>query len=503
MSEHFSEEAQQLVRCMASRSWRLSSLYYITDKSGRHVHFTPNWAQAEYLREMWCLNIILKARQLGFTTFCCLLFLDACVFNSNVRAGIIAHTKEDAATFFKDKIKYAYEHLPPAVREACPVTINKAGELGFANGSSIRVSTSFRSGTLQYLHVSEFGKICAQRPDRAREIVTGAFNAVETGQSITIESTAEGRQGYFFDYCQQAQALAQAEKPLTELDFKFHFFPWWRNPAYTLEQTAGVVLSKDDLEYFSGVEAYCRTTLSAGQRAWYVKKRATLGEDIKREYPGTPDEAFEQAIIGAYFTKEFIRLRERKRITAVSVREGLPVHTAWDLGMNDTNCIWFVQVVGRELHIVDYYENSGEGLKHYITVLGEKGHTYGRHFAPHDIEVRELGTGKSRKERAAELGIVFETVPRVERKSDSIEAARKILPDCWFDESACAVGLRRLEHYRKQWDDRHGCYRNNPLHDENSNGADAFQTLAMSVPDLMGTTRKVKAKQVVRKRGWA
>jgi hypothetical protein len=493
---------QELAANMGSRIWRLNNLYWITDKRAKHIKFTPNWAQNDFLNNRWFLNIILKARQLGFTTLMCLLYLDVCLFNSNIRAGIIAHNKEDADAFFRDKIKYAYDHLPESIQQANPAESDRAGMLRFANGSSIRVRTSFRSGTLQYLHVSEFGKICAKHPEKAKEIVTGAFNSVEAGQVISIESTAEGRQGYFYDGCQTAQKQAMSGAPLTLLDFKFHFYPWWKDPSYKLDDTTGVVFTPDDHEYFKKIEAECETTLSNEQRAWYVKKRSTLGPDIKREFPSTPDEAFEQAILGAYFSAEFTKIRERKQITVVPVTDGVPVHTAWDLGMNDTNCIWFFQLIGREVRVVDYYEASGEGLGHYAKMLQDKGYFYGRHFGPHDLSVRELGTGKSRIESAAEKGIKFEVVPRVEAKADSIEAARTMLPTCWFDESRCSTGISRLEHYRKAWNDKLGCYLSHPLHDENSNGADAFQTLAMALPTLTGIL-EVKARPVVRRKGWA
>jgi hypothetical protein len=167
--------------------WRLSNLYTITDKGGREVPFRPNDAQIAFLDELHSANIILKARQLGFTTLCCLIYLDACVFTPNTRAGVIAHKLDDAKVIFRDKIKYSYDRLEEGIRNACPAVQDSADTLTFGNNSSIRVSTSMRSGTLQYLHVSEFGKICA--PDKAREIVTGALNTVEANQFIVIEST--------------------------------------------------------------------------------------------------------------------------------------------------------------------------------------------------------------------------------------------------------------------------------------------------------------------------
>src|SRR3954453_18979540 len=196
--------------------WRLSNLYWITDKAGRAVPFVPNTAELKFLDEVHSLNLILKARQLGFTTLCCLIYLDACVFTPHTRAGV-------------------------GIRSAVPAVQDSVDTLTFGNNSSIRVSTSMRSGTLQHLHVSEFGKICAQSPEKAREIVTGALNTVEAGQFVVIESTAEGQEGAFYDMTQRARARAAMGDPLTPLDYRFHFFPWWQDQSYVLQDDIVVI----------------------------------------------------------------------------------------------------------------------------------------------------------------------------------------------------------------------------------------------------------------------
>ena len=156
--------------------WRLNNLYFITDESGAKIQFRMNWAQEQLFEEMHYLNLVLKARQLGFTTFIQLFMLDACIFNSNIRAGVIAHKMDAAEAIFRDKIKFPYDNLPSALRAAVPIVKDNTTTLELSNNSLISVGTSMRSGTLQYLHVSEFGKVCAKYPDKAREIVTGALN---------------------------------------------------------------------------------------------------------------------------------------------------------------------------------------------------------------------------------------------------------------------------------------------------------------------------------------
>ena len=188
-------------KLFGNQKWRINNLYKIKDKEGRVVQFVMNDQQEDLYDNHWYMNIVLKARQLGFTTFIDLYILDTCIFNKNIDAGIIAHHLDDAKTIFDDKIKFPYDNLPEHVRQTVTATTDRANEIGFSNGSKIRVGTSFRSGTLQILHVSEYGKIAAKRPDNAKEIKTGAFEAVAAGQKIFVESTAEGREGEFYDLC--------------------------------------------------------------------------------------------------------------------------------------------------------------------------------------------------------------------------------------------------------------------------------------------------------------
>ena len=179
--------------------------------------FIPTMAQIEFLRSLHYRNIILKARQLGFTTAIAIYFLDCALFRENIRAGVVAHTDDAAKKIFRDKYKFAYENLPPSLRNAMPLKRDSADELMFAhNGSSIKVSTSMRSGTLQYLHVSEFGKICAEFPKRADEVITGSIPTVSSNGIVIIESTAEGRVGHFFNMVE----VAKKNRCLTKLSRK-------------------------------------------------------------------------------------------------------------------------------------------------------------------------------------------------------------------------------------------------------------------------------------------
>jgi hypothetical protein len=205
----------------SDRRWRLNNLYFITDKGGRRVKFTMNTAQQTLFEHMHTQNVILKARQRGFTTFIQLVMLDACVFNSDIRAGTIAHTLPDAQVIFRDKIRFPYDNLPDGLKHARPAENDNACELLLGNNSSIRVGVSLRSGTLQYLHISEYGKICAKFPQKAREVRSGALNTVDKNGLVFIESTAEGQDGHFFELCRNARTRRNTGEKLTAMDFKF------------------------------------------------------------------------------------------------------------------------------------------------------------------------------------------------------------------------------------------------------------------------------------------
>ena len=460
--------------------WRLSNLYFIIDKNGQRVKFKPNPQQQDFIDRMHTRNLILKARQLGFTTLCCLLYLDDCLFNSDTKAAVIAHKIDDAKVIFRDKIKFPYDNLPEGIRRRIASTQDAADTLAFSNGSSIRVSTSTRSGTVNWLHISEYGKICAQYPEKAREIRTGAFPSAEQG-IITIESTAEGEDGDFFKKAQKAEA--DVGKKLARLDFKFFFYPWYENPDYSIEQSVATE-GAEDTKYFKRLESEIKTKLTQAQRNWWLSQEQDLGGDMKREYPATPREAFEQAIEGAYFADQIAAAEKHGRIGNYPIDAALPVNTFWDLGRNDMNCIWLQQDWGALDVFVGYYENSGEWIGHYIDWLAQfkedYGIQWGTHYMPHDGQRNLLWLEGNTLDVMAKQGFHPQIVNRNPNKIEQINTGRRHFQRCAFDEKACKQGIKRLKHYRKKWNESTGTWSNAPLHNEDSNGADAFLTYSDS-----------------------
>ena len=518
-------DLNDIVDALQLKWFRLNALYKIKTKAGaknaetddeeegeekevlRVRFFKPNKAQRERYINGKNRDLILKARQLGFTTFEMIDALDDCLWIADFNAGCIAHRLPSAKDIFRNKIKFAYTRIPDTWKDifktigfALPVPTNDKGEgYIFSNGSSIHVDVNYRGDTLQRLHVSEFGKICAKSPEKAEEIVTGAFEAVPLSGQLTIESTAEGRNGYFFDYAQEAQNIDPAH--LTELDFKFHFFPWYQEPDYSLrkDQINLVIVNSEMKAFFAQKQAETGHKFTAGQIAWYIKKAKILGDNMLREYPTTPKDAFNQSIEGAYYAKEMAIVRKEKRICRVAYASQSPVYTFWDLGRNDTNAIWFMQQIGTESRFIDYYENSGENLQHYAKVLADRGYMYGECYLPHDAEVHDYSRedNLSRAEVLESLGYKVIVVPRIPDITEGIHMTRSSFSNCWFDSVKCDIGIKHLDSYRKEWNPKLQSYRDRPLHDQASNGADAFRQRAQGFRSITAKRKKKRVRSAM------
>jgi len=253
--------------------------------------------------------------------------------------------------------------------------------------------------------------------------------------------------------------------------------PNGRNEFYRVWQRA----QQDETGQWAGVMFKASQTGIITAEELVDARAAMTEEQYLQEY----ECSFEAAVRGSIYGSELDAARQEGRITLVPLDPILPVHTTWDLGMGDATSIWFSQHTKTgEVRLVDYYEASGEGLPHYVSVLQQKGYAYGEHYAPHDIQVRELSSGRSRWEVAQGLGITFKIVPRIARRTgneleEGIHAARMLLPKCWFDTKKVATGLDALQHYRRDFNARLGEFKATPIHDWSSHAADAFRYLAI------------------------
>jgi phage terminase large subunit len=255
--------------------------------------------------------------------------------------------------------------------------------------------------------------------------------------------------------------------------------PKGRNSFYQLFEAA-----KRNPDWFSATLKASETGILS--KAELDDARAQMGEE---SYAQEYECSFEAAIRGAYYVEELRRATEQKRICRIGIDRAVPVHTAWDLGVSDSTAIWFIQCVGRERRLVDYYETSGVGLDHYARVLDDKktqhAWIYGTHYFPHDIAQRELSSGMSRIETLRGLGIE-PTVVAQHAVMDGINAGRRMLDRTWIDEERCIRGLDALRQYRREWDERLKDWKSNPLHDWTSHAADALRVFASGFDDPRG-----------------
>lgn len=472
--------------------WRLNNLYVIVNKKKEKVIFKLNDAQRGLAEAMHTRNVIPKARQLGMSTFIQILILDSALFSDDTKCKVIAQDKDTATAIFNDKVKYAYDRLPEFIRLEHPIVKDTAQELIFSNGSSITVSTSARGGTPNILHVSEFGKIAAKDPEKAKEIITGAIPAVPIGGLIFIESTSEGADGAFAAMVNVSNRKQQEGKRLNPLDFKLHFFSWWLDPAYTIDDDS-IVINKHDIAYFDRLEHVLKIKITQGMRRWYIVTREAFEMDTRvklggqelmyQEYPSTLEEAFQRSMEGTYYKDNFIKLRKENRITRVPYDPQYAVNTYWDIGQNDETAIWCIQHTNVADNVINYHEASGESFNYFVNWLKGLQYIYGVHYLPHDAtHLRQLGLRNMTAEemlRELTVGWSYDIVPRIPELLTGIQQTRAVFGRCWFDEVNCAEGLKRLESYRKEWDKRNACWKVTPATSRagkaDTNGADAFR----------------------------
>jgi len=436
------------------------------------------------------------------TTFIDLYILDDVLFYPDMEAGIIAHRLPDATKIFRRKIKYPYDNLPDEIKERKPLITQRNDELAFPNNSVVYVSTSIRSGTAQRLHISEFGKICAKFPEKADEIVAGSLNAIHPGSILWIESTAEGKDGQFYEYCQEAQKLIHEGIKPNKLEFKLFFFGWTSDKDKVLDQE--VVLNQKHFKYFNKIESHLGIKLTDQQKWWWAATEKTQRHLMKKEHPATVDEAFEAAIEGAYYVEELATARAEGRIGKFPHIPGITVDTWWDIGFRDPTSIWFTQTVGKQINVIDYYENNLTGLAHYGKILYDKsveyGYHYGTHTGPHDTMKHEFGVGKTIAEQAKSLispidgknySFMFSVANRINSDQEGREAVRNIFPYLFFNEPMTTiavkiggkeklVGLPSLENFRAEWDEKKEDFRDNYVHNYASHASKAMETLAIT-----------------------
>ena len=409
------------------------------------IPYKPRDLQAEMHKSIRRWNVLVMHRRFGKTVFAVNHLIKHALTCQlpRPRVAFIAPTFTQAKRIAWDYVEYYASVIPG-------VSFNETElRVDFPNGGRLMLLSAENPDALRgiYLDMAIFDEFGMQNPRVWGEVVRPALSDRE-GAAIFLGTPAG--HNHFFDLLEQARAETE---------------------------------NGSDQWYWKIVKA---SESGLVKEAELDAARAQMTpEQYEQEY----ECSFTAAIIGAYYGKLMAEADEEGRITRVPYDPAYPVHTAWDLGVNDSTAIWFAQVFrGGAVNVIDYYENGGVGLDHYADVLNRKDYTYGDHLAPHDIEVRELGSGKSRLETAATLGLRFKVVPKM-KVADGINAARMLLPKCYFDRDKCVTGVEMLRQYRQEWDERRKMFRDHPRHDFTSHAADAFRYLATGLESRQRVTR--------------
>ena len=492
-----------------SKEWRMQHLYQILDENAGTVPLTMRAEQKQFLKERHFRNFVPKARKLGMSTVIVLDYLDTCIFGRNISVGHIDLSETDA----HDKLqiaRFAWENGPShpdpeiaaiwrMIHARNPLTVDKSGELKWTNGSRQTAGVSYTGKTPQKLHVSEYGPIAAQFPDKASKIKRGSMNAVPVNGTIDVETTMEGGR---FGECYAVFKTAldavkldtlrtrQEGEGLTPLDWRIHFFPWWNHPSYVLPgrrpNLAETASYAEKIREAEGLE------LPPERWAWYEANKKTQGDNMFQQFPTIISECDRSVVAGQIFPEVSV-IRAQGRVRKFEPELGLPIFTFWDLNVFSTG--WLIQPTHKDINVLAWTADEANGAARMAELcrVWERQHgPIAGHYLPHDAASTEKGSGKSFKAQFIEAGIPAHLVHVVPRTPDvwvGIEEVRRVLRNCWFhtrtDEeivldtgAKLPSGLGRLEGYRRRPVASTGAIPRDPMPDLCSHTADAFRTFA-------------------------
>lgn len=399
--------------------------------------YKPRPLQTELHRRLKRFSVLVAHRRFGKSVFCINELIDQALRCQlpRPRYGYIAPYRNQAK-------QIAWDYLQTYLRPIPGVEFNQAElRADLPNGARIALYGSDNPDALRgiYLDGVIFDEF-AQMPTRIwSEIIRPALTD-RKGWAVWI-GTPMGRNGFFEIY----------EYARTTND------PEWFAAMYRADETG--ILDPDELAS--------------------AKREMADDDRYAQEFLCS----FQAAITGSYYGPQMAAAEVENRVTRIPAEPHVKVITAWDLGIGDSTAIWFAQRVGKEIRLIDYYEASGVGLDHYARVLQDRGYVYGEHLLPHDVRVKELGTGVSRLDTLEKLGLRNVRIVAQLGVDDGISAVRGLLPKCWFDEEKTKRGRDALAQYRREYDDRLKSFKNRPLHDWCSHAADSFRYLAVGLQD--------------------
>ena len=398
-------------------------------RKGVVIPYTPRTLQAKLHNELGRFNVVVCHRRFGKTVFAINQMIKSAI--QDLQLGKKAPRYAYLAPLFKQAKTVAWDELKRLLYDFPDVKFNEAELRADFMGARIQLYGADNPDTLRgiYLDGVILDEYAQMNPKMYSEVIRPALSD-RKGWGIFI-GTPKGK-NEFYDIYHSAK-----EKK------------GWKRFLFKASDTG--ILDDEELE---------------------MAQQDMAETEYAQEY----ECSWSAALRGAYYARELELAYDEERIGKVPYDPSKQVVTAWDLGVSDSTSIWFAQYDGKAINLIDYYENSGEGLPHYIDLLNQKGYNYGAHIAPHDIVVREFSTGKSRKDLAFSLGIDFQVAPKL-KVMDGIDTVRTTLNKCWFDEDKCKKGLDALLQYRSSYDDKKKIWSQKPVHDWTSHASDSFRYL--------------------------
>ena len=517
-------DVEFMERFLTNKLYRLNNLYTITDKMGNVRPFIMNQSQHIVYQASLLHSrlLILKSRQQGISTFWLLSYFDDSLFSDHLDIGLMSQGRAESGTLLT-RTKLAWDKLDGSIKSFLNVALEKdnADEVGLSNGSTIFIRTSFRSATLQRLHISEYGKICNKYPERAKETKTGTMQAIAPGNTLVIESTAEGHNDFkkMWD-----RHYGKELKTLGPKEFLAIFLSWLDDPTCVSSVKRNPTPQQN--EYFLKIEKETSRILTQEQKNFWIDQYdeleessgmvATEGDELQsssiyQEYPATPEEAFKSIRDGTYYAHAYQKhVIDKDRRVPDLFDPNLPVEVALDLGASsgeDSFVLCFYQRWEDSYRIIHEYKNSGQGIEFYVNymkgvnalkepIVGHPCTNYEITMVhlPHDAEVMDLDTGTSRYDRFHACGCrSLNLLPKLS-VAVGIELVRKILPELWIDETCVYLDLCFLN-YSKEWDEKSQIWKEKPRKSEFNHGADTVRYLAMASETGKRTIREKQSKR--------
>lgn len=505
---------------LPSKLWRLNNLYTVIDKDGNPVPFRMNMAQMRVYANLlihWRL-IILKSRQQGISTFFLISYFDDAIFRSHLKVGLMAQGREEASTLL-ERVKFSWDMLDNDIKNFLQIkkTYDNSSEFSFSNHSSIFIRTSFRSATLQRLHISEYGKIANESPKKAKETKTGTLQTLAPGNFGAIESTAEGHNDFKTMWDEAKQNEIACGGDFAAKDFKPLFLSWLDDP--TCLEPKHQTDTKESIEYFDTLEKRYGLIATQEQKNFWIAQYRELGGDIYQEYPATDEEAFRASRDGTYWSKLYIReVVRRGRIRKALHDPHLPVYAVVDSGIHDYFVYTFFQVFKSnlnnqiEIRIIGEFFNTGENLHYYAKYLLKElpsNWDVEHVWLPHDFAVQDISAGQDSDDSRTREDIFKEHLTKESHKlgyeksrikitvldkwgiQKGIENVKDYIPYMYIDET-CEYIEKCILGYAKKWDDKTQKWDDSPAKSIVNHGADTVRYLGQVIATVFYKPRQQK-----------